>query len=341
MKKKTPLIRSSTKALLWIIIAASLLAAVVLLVLSYRHIAKDPEKITFAHSSLPFAGIAQVAQMQGYFRSEGLDVEPRIHSYGKIALEALIDGKADFATVAETPFMLAILNGKKIMIIATIQTSNDNHAIVARKDRGILSPSDLKGKIIGTTFGTSAHFFLDVFLLTHGVITNEIRVVNLEPDKLQEALQKGAVDAVSAWNPTLLTIQKEFEKQVVTFYDLDIYKQTFNVITTEKYVDKHPDRVIKLLRGLLRAEKFIKQKPLEAQRIVAEFSDTDPKLLAEFWKANKFSVSLDQSLLLALEDEANWAISRGLASGNVPDFSKNLYLIGLESIRPDAVRILR
>ena len=37
-------------------------------------------------------------------------------------------------------------------------------AIVARKDKGILNPTDLKGKKIGLMLGTNAQYFLYLFL---------------------------------------------------------------------------------------------------------------------------------------------------------------------------------
>ena len=101
--------------------------------------------------------------MQGYYLQEGLEATPHLHPYGKLALQEVLDGKADFATVAETPVMFAIMKGEKISIIATIQTSNRNNAILARKDKGILTPDDLKGKKIGATFGTTSAIFYGRF----------------------------------------------------------------------------------------------------------------------------------------------------------------------------------
>jgi NitT/TauT family transport system substrate-binding protein len=69
------------------------------------------ERITIAYSASPDAALAQVAQAKGYYLLEGLDVAPQRHPYGKVALDAMLEGKADFATVAETPVMFAIMNG--------------------------------------------------------------------------------------------------------------------------------------------------------------------------------------------------------------------------------------
>jgi ABC-type nitrate/sulfonate/bicarbonate transport system substrate-binding protein len=117
------------------------------------------EKVTIAYATITQAALAQVAQAGGYNREEGLDVTAHRHSYGKLALKDVLEGKADFATVAETPVMFAIMNGEKIAIIATISSAQKNHAIVARKDLGILLPQDLKGKKIATTMGFGINGF--------------------------------------------------------------------------------------------------------------------------------------------------------------------------------------
>ena len=72
------------------------------------------EKVTIAYSATTDSVLAQVAQTRGYYREEGLEVTPHMHPYGKPALREVLEGKADFATVAETPVMFAILNGEKI-----------------------------------------------------------------------------------------------------------------------------------------------------------------------------------------------------------------------------------
>ena len=177
------------------------------------------EKVTIAHSTIPYAALAQIAQIQGLFHQEGLNATPQLYAYGKPALEAVIEGTADFATVAETPVMLAIMNGAQLSILATIQVSKRSHAIVARRDRGIVAIEDLKGRRIGLTSGTSADFFLDAFLLTREIFRKDVQVINLQPNQLAVALEKGDVDAVSTWAPYLMQIQKRSGDRGITFYD--------------------------------------------------------------------------------------------------------------------------
>jgi ABC-type nitrate/sulfonate/bicarbonate transport system substrate-binding protein len=161
------------------------------------------EKITFAYSTAPNAALVHIAFANGYFSEEGLDATPQLHVFGKLALDAVMDGKADLATVAETPFVFAVMNGRKITTFAVIETSNRNEAIIARQDRGIAKPSDLLGKKIGFTLGTTSDFFAYSFLLFHGIDEKQVRRIGMDPDEMAEALGTGKVDAVSTWNPYL------------------------------------------------------------------------------------------------------------------------------------------
>ena len=63
-----------------------------------------------------------------------------MHALWETALKEVLEGKADFATVAETPVMFAIMNGEKISIIATIQTSTKITPLLQERTRAF-SPS--------------------------------------------------------------------------------------------------------------------------------------------------------------------------------------------------------
>jgi len=300
------------------------------------------EKVTIAYSTSPDAALAQVAQARGYYLQEGLEAIPQKYPYGKVALDALLEGKADFATVAETPVMFAIMRGEKVSIVATIQTSGRNVAIIARKDKGILAPHNLKGRTIAVTSGTLLDFYVDAFLVTHGLAKKDMTLVNMPPDKMAEALQRGDVNAVAAWSHVLIQTQKRLGDKGITFYDEDIYTQTFNIVTTWDYVRTHPENVKKALRALINAEKFVDQKPSDAQAIVAEFCGMDKDVIAGMWPVENFKVTLDQSLLFALEDETRWAIKGGLTSKKTtPNYLNFIYVDGMDSVKPNAVRILR
>lgn len=340
---KTVLYKYRFLALMAVAISAMAIGAYFFLETGVDHKpAVTSDKVTIAYSATTDSVLAQVAHQRGYYLQEGLDATPHLHPYGKPALQEVLDGKADFATVAETPVMFEIMKGKKIAIIATIETSNRNSAIVARKDKGIFVPNDLKGKKIAATLGTTSDFFMDAFLTVHGISRKDMKVIDVKAGELQNALARGDVDAASAFTPYLNQAQKKLGNKGITFYDEEIYTFTFNVVATQEFIRRNPEKVNKMLRALIRAEEFAKQNPEETQKIVAEFSRMDIGMIREIIAVTNFNVSLDQSLVLAMEDESRWAMNNGfIARTNIPNYLDFIYFKGLESVNPEAVRILR
>ena len=101
-------------------------------------------------------------------------------------------------------------------------------------------------------------------------------------------------------------------------------------------------KVRKLLRALVMAEEFARDHLSEAHEIVARSSGVEAGILRQTLADATLGVTLDQSLLLALEDGTRWAIRRGLTSATaVPDYRAFVYVEGLESVRPEAVRLVK
>jgi NitT/TauT family transport system substrate-binding protein len=304
--------------------------------------ASPPEKITIAYSTAPNAILMAIALAKDYFKEEGLDVTPQPHAFGKPALQSVIEGKADIATVGDTPVVFGVMNGNKIMVLAVIQTSNKNEAIVARMDRGIAKPSDLKGKKIGLTLATTGHFFAEAFLLAHRINISQVKVIDLKPDEMADALGTGKVDAISTWNPALTQAKKKLGSNGIIFFGELLYTENFCVVASQEYVRKNPDAIKKVLRALIKAETFMREQPEEARRLVAEFLKTDKAILDELWDIFTFRVTLDQALLLDLEDQTRWVIKYRLTPGtDMPNYLDFIYVDGLLAVKPEAVRIIR
>ncbi|MGO9377134.1 MAG: ABC transporter substrate-binding protein [Dissulfurispiraceae bacterium] len=300
------------------------------------------EKVTIAYSATTDTVLVEVARARGYFRDEGLEVTLRPYPYGKPALQDMLAGKADFATVAETPVMFAIMKGAGISIIATIQTSDKDNAIIARRDKGIRTLDDLQGKKIAVTLGTTSNFFLNAMLSVHGVSMKNVEVIDMKAEAMPDALARGDVDALATFNPYLIQSRKKLGDQTIVFYDENVYTWSFNIVGTQEFVSKNPTKVRKLLRALMKAEEFVRAYPAEAQKIVADSSGVDMGIVRDMWVDTRFTLTLDQSLLLSLEDESRWAIKNKLVNAaKIPNYLKFIYRDGLESVKPQAVRIVK
>ena len=300
------------------------------------------QKITVAFTGQPQSTLVHIALARGYFLNEGLDVQPLIRTFGKEALQLVLDGKADFATVAETPVMFSALKGDRIFVIANIESSNKNNAVLARPDVGIAKAVDVKGKRIGFTPGTTSDFFLDSFLTAQGLTRQEISTVALKPDEMPDALLSGKVDAVSTWNYPLTQLRNQLGAKAVVFHDPQIFTETFNVAVMQDFVRQNPRAVTRFLRALIQAEDFVAGHPEQAQEIMAAATKVDLALVREVWSAFSYQVRLDQTLLIALEDETRWAMKNRLTDKTVmPNYSEFIHVDSLKAVKPEAVRLNR
>ena len=300
------------------------------------------EKITYAVGSGLHRAPVYIAIEKGYFKKEGLDVTLQEYNTGKEALNAVIKGKTDMSNSAETPIMLAAMRGEKIYVIATLIDTDKDVVIVARKDRGIQRPTDLKGKKIGVSVGTNGEFFMDTFLISHRILRDEVKVVNLNPKEMFDALTEGKVDAVSTWNPHVIRLQKELGAKGITFYGEGIYTETFNISAMQDFVHKNPETIKRVLRSLIRAVEFIRENPDESRRIISNYIKMDEAMTGELWGIYRFRVTLDQSFLITMEDQARWAIkSRLTDKTRVPNYLNFIYTDGLRAVKPEAVTIIR
>ncbi len=156
------------------------------------------------------------------------------------------------------------------------------------------------------------------------------------------ALVNGEVDAVSIWNPHAIQLQKELGGNGITMYGEGIYTETFNLVTMQDFVNDNPEVIKKVLRALINAEKFIKERPDESISIITSFIKMDRSQLIELWDIYNFEVTLDQSLLVTLEAEARWAIKNKLTDNTeVPNYLDYIYFDALEEVKPEAVGIIR
>lgn len=300
------------------------------------------EKVTIATNTV-YAGSCPifVAQEKGYFAAEGVLVSVLPYTSGKSALEATLQGQANLGTSADLPIMFAALRGQPVIIVATIFATDKDYEIVGRKDRGIASPASLKGKRIGVTLNTSGHFVLDAFLNRQKLSMSDVTVRDLKPEDIPGAMVNGDIDAASTWEPYAGAIREQIGANSTDFSIEGVYDATYNVSGTRDYVVSHPDTIKKVLRALVAGGRFCKDAPDAAREIVAKIMKTDVTKLKPFWRSYRFDVALDQSLVLALEDETRWAIKNKLGGGSdMPNYLNYIYLDGLLAVMPNAVTVI-
>jgi len=140
----------------------------------------------------------------------------------------------------------------------------------------------------------------------------------------------------------VIRLQKELAGRVVTFYNEELYTENYNLVASLDYVVKNPETVKKLLRALVKSEEFAGQNPAEAMRILADSTGMDKALASEVWNSFDLRVTLQQTLVIAMEDLARWALQGARnEAARIHDYQADIYPAGLLAVRPESVRLIR
>jgi len=284
---------------------------------------------------------AIAAQAKGYFTSEGIQTSFQAFGSGPGTLDAMFSGKADLAISGEIPVMFSVMNGQPLSVIATIVKAENVVGIVGRKDRGITTPTSLKGKRIGVTIRTAGHFLLSAFLTQQKLSASDVILKDYDTEALPGALARGEIDAASTWEPMLGELETQLGANGVTFIAGGLYSPTLHLVGTQAYVASHEKTLQKVLLALIRGADFCSDNPDEARELVAASLRINPEDLAGSWPDYRFRVTLDQSLVLQLEDESRWAMKNKLSNrSEMPNYLGHIDIDPLQAVAPAAITVI-
>ncbi len=301
------------------------------------------ESIDVAYSPFESVALFWVAEKQDFFSQNGLNVTSHKYDSGAGALDGVLKGEADIVVgTTEFPFTVRALNHARIRTIGSISKSEFVY-LVGRADRGITEVSNLKGKRVGTTFGTIAHFYLGRFLNLNCLNIQDVTLVDLKtPAEWVNAVVDGDVDAVATAQPYANSAKDGLGTNAVVWSVQSNQPLYAQAIATDEWIRTHPELVNRFLRSLLQAEEFAINYRAEAKAIVKNQMNLTDAYVETVWKQNHFSLSLDQSLILTMEDESRWLISNSLTNAtSVPNFMNHIYVDGLETVKPNSVNVIR
>jgi NitT/TauT family transport system substrate-binding protein len=265
-----------------------------------------------------------VAQFQGYFKEEGLDVEV-LQMNANVSIAALAAGNIDYNLILQS-IVTANLRGLPLKVTG-ILIERPNHVVVAHPS--IQKFADLKGKKIAiSSYGslvdilarlTAAHFKLDpksdVQYLAAG--SSSARLAQLQTGVAQAAFltPPGNLRAEAAGFKSLLDVR-------------DLFAFPVNGIGVhEQKLKNDRDEVKKITRALLRANRFILDNPKGAIKILAAWGRSKPEVAEEAYQYNAKNYSrnllVSRPTLENVIESTRWNVEtkRNVAVDEVFDFS--------------------
>jgi NitT/TauT family transport system substrate-binding protein len=299
------------------------------------------ETVTIGATPIELNALIYVADEHGFFNTNRVQVVFKDYDTGVAAVEGLLKGEVDIALTMEFVIVGKSLQKQDLLDLATIDKSMLFY-IIARADRGIKTTADLKGKRIGVPRQTITEFYLGRMLELNGMRIQQVTMVDTKASDPAGTIAGENVDAVVTWEPHVTQIRQQMANGVTIWPAQSGQVSFWSVVSTPGWINKHPNLVRRFLKSLAQAEEYVIQHPVEAKKILQKRLKLDDTYIATVWSQNQFSLSLDQSLILAMEDEARWMIKNKLTrEKTIPDFAHYIYIDGLGAVKPEAVNIIR
>ncbi|ALG10705.1 glycine betaine ABC transporter substrate-binding protein [Kibdelosporangium phytohabitans] len=177
---------------------------------------------------------------------------------------AFLGKSIDLAVIGSSPAAAGLCPPLTIpyRVIELLNVIGDSEALVVRKATGITRIADLTGRKVAAPFGSTAHYSLLAALQQAGVDPGTVTLIDLEPQNIQAAWQRGDIDGAYVWTPVLSVLQRD----AVTLTDsaklASAGKPTLTfTVAGKEFADNNPDVLGKWLTATNGAIKQIKSDP--------------------------------------------------------------------------------
>jgi ABC-type nitrate/sulfonate/bicarbonate transport system substrate-binding protein len=142
--------------------------------------------------------------------------------------------------------------------------------LVARKDGGINTFADLRGKRIGYYKGSTAHYGLRMGMRQHGIRPDQVTLLDMPPAEQLAALKNREIDAAMVWEPWLHRMVQEANARVIaTEGDFGIYTNVTVYAARRDWLRENRETAVRFLQALLMAYDVLQKDPGIGIRTVA------------------------------------------------------------------------
>jgi len=234
--------------------------------------ASKVDKISITYVKLPLNVPAMVAKRLGLFEKEfgpdGIAIERPELTAGPKQTEAMAAGSVQFASVLSSDSaILARANGVDLKVISVFSRAPKAFNVMTRNP-AIKGVADLKDKTVAGLKGSLLNQLLFAALKKEGLRPADVKYINMAGVQAQAALLSSSVDAALIAGPA--QIKAEAGGARVLANGEGLVKGLILTAVSGQFLKNHPDLVKRYLNVHEQALEYLKTRPDEAIRLVAE-----------------------------------------------------------------------
>jgi NitT/TauT family transport system substrate-binding protein len=291
--------------------------AVAALVVCLSVVAAQAEKIRiFAGSSPVFAPVF-IADQQGFFAKEGLDVTVRPFTSGAEATEGFRAGAAEFLVASDVPLLYLLVGGDTAML-AQFSANPDMLLIVGPKE--LSGPQALKRKKIGLVTKSASEYLLNNYLRRANLTLADVERVHLAPFDQVPALVRGDVFALSSWKPFDKKIVELSggKYQTISWNGQEDYVLFSGIVAKSDFIKKDRDETLKVVQALAKAANWLTNaEPRSVGETLAKYLKTDASDIQYVIANNTWDMTVSPKFTNTMADIERFLVEQNLIKSRV------------------------
>jgi ABC-type nitrate/sulfonate/bicarbonate transport system substrate-binding protein len=246
------------------------------------------------NSEIPF----RAALARGYFKQQGLHVEPILIRGGPAAIAALVAGEVDYAAIggAQAVFR-SRARGLDLAIIGCTSGTTNYILLGDKKTRTV---EDLKGKVIGVTGArTYSEFAMKAFLRKYNINPDkEVTLRAIGPTVLRAAAIEKGIIAAAPFSPEDAVRLTKIGYSLVSNLSESLGIPQNILVSRNEVLEKYPETSKRMLKAYIQGIQLAKFNKQEAIKAGYESGLTgDPDVVAAAWDLYASGLTSDLSIV--------------------------------------------
>jgi NitT/TauT family transport system substrate-binding protein len=262
-----------------------------------------PAKVDVGTLPISNAAPMYLGMRKGFFRREGLELQPHVAQNGAELITGALSGSYDFIFAGYIPSIVARAKSLPITVVAAsdlgAKNAKDEWTItLSKKSSAIRTPKDLAGKTIAVNgLRGVGEVVIKASLEKQGVDPDSIKLLEVPFPEMPAALERGRVDAIWSAEPFLSQELARGAREV----DAPLVTLAPNFVNggyeaSDKFIAQNGDMVAKFNRAMSRSVDYAQAHPDEVRETIPTYTKI-PAAAAAKIRLPVWSSKLDRRLL--------------------------------------------
>jgi NitT/TauT family transport system substrate-binding protein len=249
--------------------------------------AAKPEKVKIG--LIPIADVAPVfvGMKQGFFKEQGIELEPQFAAGGAAITPAVVSGDFDIGFSNTVSLLIAGSKGLPVQIISQGVLGGPDLSkpwadVLIPKDSDISGPKDLEGKTIAAnTLNNICEVTINATLEQKGVDVSKVKYTEIPFPDMVGALEKGQVDAACVVEPFVSQGKAQGMKGIDPFYAGTAPNLTVaTYFASKKLIEQNPELIDRFKTAMEKSLDYAQQHPDDVRAVLPDYTEI-PKEVAQ------------------------------------------------------------